>query len=133
MLDLCRHRNAIRTYVGVCGSAVSRRVKGVGLSENNTALVGFAFKRCEYSLSCSPSHFSSAIPPLSSFLISPSVAFTSVCFLLIQVSIAKSISVLMKRHPMPKFPNGEPFSRPLIPFTCGGKYGSTEGCGPGTR
>lgn len=38
----------------------------------------------------------------------------------------------MERHPMPKFANGVHFSRPFTPFKCGGVYGATEGCGPGT-
>jgi hypothetical protein len=33
---------------------------------------------------------------------------------------------------MPKYPGGVHFVRPFTPFTCGGKYGATEGCGPGT-
>ena len=33
---------------------------------------------------------------------------------------------------MPKFANGVHFSRPFTPFKCGGVYGATEGCGPGT-
>ena len=48
-----------------------------------------------------------------------------------KVSVAKNISVLMERHPMPIFPKGIPFSRPFVPFTCNGTYGSTKGCGPG--
>ena len=32
---------------------------------------------------------------------------------------------------MPVHIGGIPFSRPMIPFTCGGKYGGVEGCGRG--
>jgi hypothetical protein len=40
---------------------------------------------------------------------------------------AKNISVLMERHPMPIFPDGVPFSRPLVPYDC------SKGCGKGTH
>ena len=50
----------------------------------------------------------------------------------IQTSFAGNISILMERQPMPKFANGVHFSRPFTPFKCGGVYGATEGCGPGT-
>ena len=33
---------------------------------------------------------------------------------------------------MPKYPGDVHFVRPFTPFTCGGKYGATKGCGPGT-
>ena len=52
-------------------------------------------------------------------------------YLHLQTSASKNTDALMARHPMPIQPGGIPFSRPLIPFTCNGRYGGIEGCGKG--
>ena len=48
--------------------------------------------------------------------------------LLYDTAIAKDISILMERYPMPIFQDNIPFSRPFIPFDC--KKG---GCGTETH
>ena len=50
---------------------------------------------------------------------------------LVQTAASRNSSILMERLPMPIHIDGIPFSRPMIPFTCGGKYGGVKGCGRG--
>ena len=38
--------------------------------------------------------------------------------LIFDSSVARNVSVLLDRHPLPRFREGVPFSRPMIPFQC---------------